>query len=258
MSNVKSGSQASNTASGVYRDIRISAGDLRVPALPAPRSRAAAFAETIRRRHGSTPVLMRPLEQVFRRGWFEVHRNMTSQRIWVNVVPHLTVRLRSANNLLATTGTCERPVETHIIRRPLMHLQREQREIETFAQRFATRQLRASSGAGNPVDTAVHRDATAARAIPKAGAQAVTRTRLIRPVPRVVRRTPVPAQQESSEHMRHVGQPPAAKPDSWRSGSAGGEARNAPTTFDVNRLTEQVVQAIDRRIIAQRERLGRI
>jgi hypothetical protein len=27
---------------------------------------------------------------------------------------------------------------------------------------------------------------------------------------------------------------------------------------DVNRLTEQVIQAIDRRIIAQRERLGRI
>jgi hypothetical protein len=30
-----------------------------------------------------------------------------------------------------------------------------------------------------------------------------------------------------------------------------------PTPMDVNRLTDQVIQAIDRRIIAQRERLGR-
>ena len=32
----------------------------------------------------------------------------------------------------------------------------------------------------------------------------------------------------------------------------------APAPIDVNRLTDQVIQAIDRRIVAQRERLGRI
>jgi hypothetical protein len=32
----------------------------------------------------------------------------------------------------------------------------------------------------------------------------------------------------------------------------------APVPVDVHRLTDQVIQAIDRRIIAQRERLGRI
>jgi hypothetical protein len=32
----------------------------------------------------------------------------------------------------------------------------------------------------------------------------------------------------------------------------------APAAIDVHRLTDQVIQAIDRRIVAQRERLGRI
>lgn len=48
--------------------------------------------------------------------------------------------------------------------------------------------------------------------------------------------------------------PPAAK----TLPVAGDQRSVAPPAIDLNRLTDQVIQAIDRRIVAQRERLGRV
>jgi hypothetical protein len=50
-----------------------------------------------------------------------------------------------------------------------------------------------------------------------------------------------------------------AKPEGRRESQALQPGPRAPeAAIDVNRLTEQVIQAIDRRIVAQRERLGRL
>jgi hypothetical protein len=75
---------------------------------------------------------------------------------------------------------------------------------------------------------------------------------LARPVSRVVRRsvsvfTPDDRGLPAETPMT----PPGRRPVASRTYPP------APTPMDVNRLTDQVIQAIDRRIIAQRERLGR-
>ena len=70
-----------------------------------------------------------------------------------------------------------------------------------------------------------------------------------RPVPRIVRRS---ATVETGDNQSQ-----AAADSSPRHAMAQGPVRGEPP-LDLNRLTDQVVQAIDRRIVAQRERLGRV
>jgi hypothetical protein len=75
-----------------------------------------------------------------------------------------------------------------------------------------------------------------------------------RPVPRVVRRSGAVGTGDD--------QPPAAETfaaaSRTRPATAQVPGHGELPSLDLNRLTDQVVQAIDRRIIAQRERLGRV
>jgi hypothetical protein len=76
------------------------------------------------------------------------------------------------------------------------------------------------------------------------------------PAPLALRRLQRPAAlQELQDTLPSLGKPhslDAAQPENWRSAP-----RASSTKLDINQLTQQVIQAIDRRIIAQRERLGR-
>jgi hypothetical protein len=76
---------------------------------------------------------------------------------------------------------------------------------------------------------------------------------LARPVSRIVRR-PIT---ELAPDDRGLPAETPMMPPGRRPVVASRTHPPAPTTVDVNRLTDQVIQAIDRRIIAQRERLGR-
>jgi hypothetical protein len=77
----------------------------------------------------------------------------------------------------------------------------------------------------------------------------------VRPVPRILRqaapadvgRAAMPGTDES-ERPAHREEPP----------TTGVPPRPPDPAIDLNRLTDEVIQAIDRRIVAQRERLGRI
>jgi hypothetical protein len=75
-----------------------------------------------------------------------------------------------------------------------------------------------------------------------------------RPVPRTVRQ-PIAAA-PAGDHPPATDEPAAAR----RPARALTGQPNAyvPGPIDVNRLTDEVVRAIDRRIVAQRERLGRV
>jgi hypothetical protein len=75
------------------------------------------------------------------------------------------------------------------------------------------------------------------------------------PMPRIVRRAR--AEATDDERPRTTNRP---KGEEWEADVAlRGQRPPAPTpAVDVNRLTESVIQAIDRRIIAQRERMGRM
>lgn len=57
-----------------------------------------------------------------------------------------------------------------------------------------------------------------------------------------------------------TGEPPATEraPKTPIGAPAPREVTALPGTYDINRLTDQVVAAIDRRIVAHRERMGRI
>ncbi|HEY3232724.1 MAG TPA: hypothetical protein VGJ87_26070, partial [Roseiflexaceae bacterium] len=76
---------------------------------------------------------------------------------------------------------------------------------------------------------------------------------IAQPVPRVVQRT-VPAAEPALVEGR-----PSAHQASARLHAADGSppASAALPPIDMNRLTDQVVQAIDRRIVGLRERLGK-
>ncbi len=78
---------------------------------------------------------------------------------------------------------------------------------------------------------------------------------LARPVPRVVHRPATPQKTSETE-------PPAAAPSHWQPFTpVGSRPQTQPAlaeTVDVNRLTEQIMHNIDRRLNAYRERTGRM
>jgi len=74
------------------------------------------------------------------------------------------------------------------------------------------------------------------------------------PVERVVRRTAV---SQPTPHPMFAGGRPAPPVVEWPSSPTSIQSRE-PAPVDLDRLTERVVQAIDRRVLAYRERTGRI
>ena len=77
---------------------------------------------------------------------------------------------------------------------------------------------------------------------------------LVPPVPRIVRQH-APVEAERAAAMRPEESSRPARHEELRATGTG--LRPPEQAIDVNRLTDQVIQAIDRRIVAQRERLGR-
>jgi hypothetical protein len=77
------------------------------------------------------------------------------------------------------------------------------------------------------------------------------------PVPRVLQRRAPPVAVED-EGAPSPNAPPGLSQREGGSTRARPAAVAVAPTLDVERLTEQVIKGIDRRIIAQRERLGRI
>lgn len=79
-------------------------------------------------------------------------------------------------------------------------------------------------------------------------------TKALEPARRVFRRTlPVQQESESASHARNkISQ--GSRIDNWLPGIA---RRHSDAPIDVHKITEHVIHEIDRRIVAQRERMGR-
>lgn len=197
-------------------------------------SRHARFAEWIARRYTLCSLQRRsPLSMTFARRWT---LQSFMQRHWhrstVTIAPRIEIRLQAPRRLIASGGPSgERPLNLSHSRR----LNPVRRMAETLME---------------------YVEARARRIEPAAGLRNPTLS-IDRPVPRVLRRiAPVSfnaeavdaGQVQTSLHSanRHVTSPGPGSPVT------------AAPAIDVDRLTEQVIQGIDRRIIAKRERLGRL
>jgi hypothetical protein len=78
------------------------------------------------------------------------------------------------------------------------------------------------------------------------------------PVPRVLRRPMAPSNEQERDVARvKTGRRPRPE-QRWSGAPALVPEPGDMSAGEVNRLTDRVIQAIDRRIIAERERLGRI
>jgi hypothetical protein len=67
-----------------------------------------------------------------------------------------------------------------------------------------------------------------------------------------------PAAATAASLEQPAGRPPVPSGHTARRGNPETAVRDAITALDIGRLADQVVRQIDRRITAQRERLGRI
>lgn len=129
-------------------------------------------------------------------------------------------------------------METHALNETIYRLMVRSQRIETV-----TRQNRSMIQAEFPVGTVT------------SPAPVLPTPALARPVPRVVHRSATPQKTTEAE-------PPAAAPSRWQPFTpTGSRPQTQPAlteTVDVNRLTEQIMHNIDRRLNAYRERTGRM
>lgn len=198
-------------------------------------SRHVRFAEWITRRYTLCSLQRRsPLSMTLARRWtLQSFMHHHWHRSTVTIAPRIEIRLQAMRRVITSGGPSgETPLN-------LSHPPRQNRVrlmAETLIEQFQSR---------------------ARRIEPAARLRSPTLS-IDRPVPRVLRRLmPVsfnaeavdagPVQTSLRSANRHMSGP----------GPGPGSPVMAAQTVDVDRLTEQVIHGIDRRIIAQRERLGR-
>jgi hypothetical protein len=228
------------------------------------RGRSSRFAGALLRRYGLRPGSVAPVQATLLHAGaqsthWRVHLHLLQQRTEVRVAPQLTLVLApspSAGGVIRGEPHHVRdgahafaaPVETVAVRRTLS--ERELRVVETRAAREAVTVVQRVLARATRLDAspaAVPGRTTAAYAPPR--------------VDLVLARRPVPAAAPDLEVQAAVARAAAdaataAVPGAVRSGTA----ISAPLTaeVDVERLTDSVLEAIDSRVVARRERLGRL
>jgi hypothetical protein len=78
----------------------------------------------------------------------------------------------------------------------------------------------------------------------------------VRSVPMVLARQAAPAESRTVTESSYAADGWGSGPPPLRPGVRRSESSGAPPAIDVNHLTERVVAAIDRRMVAARERMG--
>lgn len=153
-----------------------------------------------------------------------------------------------------------RPVSEHPVDRLVRRVQRRE-VIETtvrhrLAQRLVQRAAR-TEGTASPEVRASLRAGSAPDATAWETRARPVRRSLARPVQRVIRR-PALLPEIAAETSTRTARPPAPQPPVGRPGAPAEMPSAVPAPIDVHRLTDQVMQNIDRRLFAHRERRGRI
>lgn len=246
------------TLNRARRDVRASRNGLRLAHRPTRRETSAEFAAALLARYADRQMGPAGLDLVLLRTRAPAAGQHIVNRLAVQVQPRLQLLLR-AGSPPGSPGVATVPVPAlQTLVRPLTRLLRERIETQTTVERLLARQVRAegpASASGVPTSLA-----QAAPALPAMATLARGRPPVppVPAIPRVIRRSaPPPVAQPEA---RGLGQAAPsfqdrAWPDSQRRAGAAQPGFSSPA--DLDRLTEEVVRAIDRRIVAHRERLGR-
>jgi hypothetical protein len=244
----------------VRREMRVTAAGLRPLRSGALAGAASAFGLAIMRRYTGQHTLGSTTEMILQRLQTAVHLHTVAYRTDVHLAPRLalTLHFRPHPSVVAATSA-SRPtagigeqIEAQVVRHQLTR-QVERIQIEQLVRRLATRAERVEPGsqAGAMRGAQVERiqAATSERREP------ATTIGAERSVTLIVRRAarPASADQDAPEQAPHRS-PRDDRPQTTN----GAQPLIDAGMIDLNRVTEQVIQAIDRRIIARRERLGSI
>lgn len=204
---------------------------LRLVTAPTWSSTAATFAQSILKRHGGRDECSQPLDRVFQ---------------FLRLVRHFTRMGGSA--LGPGSGSQLAHFHNSIYLAPRLNLTMLMRpSLANLLEprlRVVSHQRIEASGAALAVGSG------------RANAVGPALT-LSSPVPHIVRRT-APGVTGEDEHTGVTSSAPSSEDDRPRIAMARNPRKDEAMLPDLNRLTEQVIQAIDHRIIAHRERLGRI
>lgn len=215
------------------------------------------FACSISRRyeglHGRQPSVW----FVFRQTRPSVMLVRVYQPIQVHLSPRFTLTVPSASTLRGPAPlTFVRQIETQVLRQQIVQSVQEHWQFESFVHRLAAREIRVDSAAAADVATALIKAVSPVPLAAASPASPAVSWVTAQPVARVLRRAAVTPASESAAtppaNSAHATRAEARRENTWQS------SPQAPGPVDLNHLTEQVVQAIDRRMIAHRERRGRV
>ena len=235
------------------RDIRVSAGGLRLRPPRLVAALATAFAESIFRRYGFARAWRHRVESHFLRATVTPSTFVTQSFSQLAIAPSVTLSLVSHVQQLVPPRSAGSRLLSPRVGDMTRHATLWGSRIESVRSPHSTGSGRRSAADVSFVKYAPGSTPTIAKAVSEVTAP---------PIPRVVRR----AMAQASEAQEMVQGFPGPRPrlEPRRSGVPGsvataiGPEPGDMSVAQVNRLTDRVIQAIDRRIVAERERLGRI
>jgi hypothetical protein len=212
-------------------DWRVSAGGVRLAQQSAMQSGADAFVQALMERYNGWQTHWSSLDLVLRQKPSGITMSPIYHQVQMHVAPRLNLTIRG---------------ETHILH---------QRSIERVGRTLREQLVHYLSARGTRIDAVATQGNMTASGFNNALSPG-TRADLplARPILRVMRR---PVTELAPENPGAPVETPMTL-SGRRPAVVSRTNPPAPALIDVHRLTDQVIQAIDRRIIAQRERLGRI
>lgn len=236
--------------------LTLSTGRLRPALRAALPPRAAGFVAALAERFAWRSSRDRFAEMIFRRLPAPPVSQWTHWHGALHLSPQILLHLNASPRLLPTGSDRERRVEVHTER--LRLTLREKQSLQTIVERRLAREIHREPEPATIVHAAAPSRTLATRAS-RPAADFSENAPPAREVPRIFRRNTAPAPEPSST----VTEPPSRRPAPEGSPPSWAEAR-APSPHrppslspaEIHRLTDQVVAAIDRRVIAHRERRG--
>lgn len=238
------------------RDVRAARGAAQGMRLSS-HARAAAFAQAITDRFTVRALPWLPQSLTFKQDRPGVAVQYLQQHSHTHVAPRLalTVLAWPAAQPGSAAHEPARPASRLRVEQEIRTLRTVIRLSESSAPEQLVHRVLAQSRRVEGMPPAAHLQASRSLLREPASAEAAElETPMVQPVPRIVRRlAPVEADQVASMRPAEGSRP--VRGEGLR--ATGTSPRPPEQVIDVNRLTDQVIQAIDRRIIAQRERLGR-
>lgn len=211
-------------------DWRVSAGGVRLAQQTAMHCGVGAFVQALMARYNGWQTHWPSLDLVLRQRPSGMPMSPIYHQVQMQVAPRLHLSIRG---------------ETHILH---------QRSTERVERTLREQLVYSLNARGTRIDAVATPDSLTARSSHNASSPG-TRADLplVRPIPRVVRRP----RTELAPDDRGLFAETAMTLPGRRPVVASHTNAPDPAAIDVHRLTDQVIQAIDRRIVAQRERLGR-